>query len=374
MYDDGSFTQNVAEAYTHCDESQISFLTAKHGIQTAFGRCGSNNFTHFEWSPDGVHLLFQLTHGAHILNGEKKTITVVPTETPIAEGAWVNANILALVLQPDVGKQRERIVLYNRVASTTTVIPLDVHDVRDMASWAKDSTEILLTARDQAGERHPYRLDTATGDLVRALPWLTQPIERLNVSQEAGLVAWSTADATEIAQLDDGATLHLLPGVLRAIPNNDGRWIALETLGVPISVFNQHTWGEGTDASRARDQARHEKWVERHLDGEDQMVQPPEIQLLDRTTGHRYRITAFNGDRLQWYPSPGQYVSFMMWGIEGKQMNRNVGLVSLAERIRMLNKGDLPMGIEKVQTDSSPSVEPSDQPPSAQPPSPTHPG
>ena len=32
------------------------------------------------------------------------------------------------------------------------------------------------------------------------------------------------------------------------------------------------------------------------------------------------------------YPSKGLYLAFMMWGIEGKQLNRNVGLTSLAER------------------------------------------
>jgi len=349
MYDDGSFAQNVAEAFAECDEAQIKFLTAKHGIQTAFGRCGSNNFTHFLWSPDGIHLFFQLTHGAHVLNGEQKTITVVPTETPIADGAWLNTDIIALPLQAAEGDTRERIVLYNRTANTMQTIPISVREIRDLAPWAPNGTELVMTALDDEGLRRPFRLDTATGDIMRALPWLTQPIERLTVHHSAGLVAWSTDKATEIAKLDDGTTLHLLPGVTRAVPHPDGRWVALETLGESISVFNQRTWGEGTEASRAREQVRHEKWVDRHLDGVDKTVQPPEIHLLDRTTGHRYRITAFSGDSVQWYNAPGQYLAFMLWGIEGKQFNRNVALTSLAERIRMITKGEVPLGVERVE-------------------------
>ncbi len=286
---------------------------------------------------------------------------MVPTEAPNANGTWLNTDILALPLAPVDGMNR--VVLYNRTANTTHTIPVAVGDIRDLALWETGSTELVLTGLDEEGIRRPYRLDTATGDLLRALPWLNQPIERLSVAKKAGLVAWSTDKTTEIAQLSDGTTLHLLPGVHRAVPHEDGRWILLETLGTPISVFNQHTWGEGTEASRARDQVRHEKWIERHLDGKDEMVEPPEIHLLDRTTGKRFRITAFMGDHLQWYPAPGHYVSFMMWGIEGKQFNRNIGLTTLSERIRMIGLDQLPLGIEQVlPLTSAPANAPLDGP------------
>ena len=77
-------------------------------------------------------------------------------------------------------------------------------------------------------------------------------------------------------------------------------------------------------------------------------TRPPEIQLFDITTSARYRVTAFWGMDVQWYPAKGHYLAFIMWGIEGKQLNRNVGLTSMAERIRMIGAGQLPLGVESV--------------------------
>ena len=38
----------------------------------------------------------------------------------------------------------------------------------------------------------------------------------------------------------------------------------------------------------------------------------------------------------------------MMWGVEGKQLNRNVGLTSLAERVRMIDAEQMPLGVEAM--------------------------
>ena len=59
-------------------------------------------------------------------------------------------------------------------------------------------------------------------------------------------------------------------------------------------------------------------------------------------------MTSFWGTEVQWYPSKGNWIAFILWGIEGKQLNRNVGLTSLAERIRMLDAGQMPLGVEAV--------------------------
>jgi hypothetical protein len=51
------------------------------------------------------------------------------------------------------------------------------------------------------------------------------------------------------------------------------------------------------------------------------------------------------------------YTSFMLWGVEGKQLNRNVGLADMSERFRMLSNGDVPLGIERYTGVSSASLE-----------------
>ena len=60
------------------------------------------------------------------------------------------------------------------------------------------------------------------------------------------------------------------------------------------------------------------------------------------------RITFFQGDHFEWYQARNYFASAIMWGIEGKQLNRNVILTNLAERLRMVGKGEVPLGIEMV--------------------------
>jgi hypothetical protein len=348
MYDNGSFSQNVADAFAPCNDGEIRFLSGKHNIQTAFKRCGSNNFAHFQWAPDGLHLYFQLTHGAHIMNGEKKTITVVPTEVPAHRAGWLTKNILAVPLGPAENDTRDRVVLYNRTAHTMHTLHPSIAAPRDLQPWDDKGQVMLLTGIGQDGQRHPYLLDTATGEVERALRWLSQPIEHLHLSRENKLVAWSTAKDTEIAQVEDGKTIHLLPGITRAVIHQDGAWAALETLGAPISHFDQKAWDQSTPEQRAREEVRRDEWLARQPDWVSREAHPPEVQLLNMKDGARFRITFFYGDRVQWYPFKRPHLAFMMWGIEGKQLNRNVAFTNMGERLRMLAEGQLPTGIERV--------------------------
>jgi len=346
MYDDGSFTQNVSDAFADCAEGEIKFLTTKHNIQTAFRRCGSNKFSHFKWSPDGIHLFFQLTHGAHLMNGLEKTISVVPTESPVHNAGWLTKDILALPLQAAEGDTRDRVVIYNRAEDSMHTMHLNASAPRHLQPWNDTGTIILLTAVDAEGSRRPFTLDTASGELKRILPWLNQPIEELHANRKADVVGWSTAKDSEVARLSDGKTLHLLPGVTRAVPDPTGDWFALELLGEPISHFDQKAWGQGTEEQRARNEARRDEWISRQPEWVSKEVPPPEIHLLNTKDGGRYRITAFYGDRVQWYPAKPLHLAFMMWGIEGKQLNRNVAFSDMRERVRMVTKGETPIGVE----------------------------
>jgi hypothetical protein len=183
----------------------------------------------------------------------------------------------------------------------------------------------------------------------RALPWLDQTISRLDISEMADMVAWSTETDTELVRLSTGESLHLFEAVSRAVPHDSGRWIILETEGAEISNFNQRTWNELSPKARERELARQKKWEARQPEWVELTARPPEIQLFDINSGKRYRITSFRGDEVQWYPHKGHYIAFMMWGIEGKQLNRNIGLTPLEERIRMVDADQIPMGVEVVQ-------------------------
>ena len=353
MYGEADFSQNVYDSFADCNDAEIKRLAMAHNIQTAFGRCGSNRFSHFTWSPDGVHLYFQLTHGAHILNGNEKTITTVPTEGPTDGSAWIDKDTLAIPLPPAEGTTEELIAIYNHAELTIDHKPIPVGSPQDLVGFA-DGTAILFTALDAAEVRRPYTLNLETGAVERALPWLDQHVVRLNINEKSNMVAWSTKTDTELVKLDTGESLHLFSGVTRAVPHDDGRWVILETDGAEISHFDQRTWNELSPKARQRELARQEKWAERQPDWVEMTTKPPEIQLFDNTSGHRTRITAFWGNEVEWYPHKGHYIAFMMWGIESKQLNRNVGLTPLAERIRMLNAGQIPLGVEKVEMTEAP--------------------
>ena len=124
--------------------------------------------------------------------------------------------------------------------------------------------------------------------------------------------------------------------------------MALETMGAAISHFDQKAWDQGTPEQRAREEARRDEWLARQPDWVSKEAHPPEVQLLNMKTGSRHKITSFYGDRVQWYPFKRPHLAFMMWGIEGKQLNRNIAFTNMGERLRMLSDGQVPLGIEPV--------------------------
>ena len=100
IYGESTFSQNVAEAYAECNAGEITFLTGKHALNTAFKPCGSNKFAAATFAPDGLLLYFQLTHGGHILVMETGDIETIPTETPVGNATWIRDNYLVIPLGP----------------------------------------------------------------------------------------------------------------------------------------------------------------------------------------------------------------------------------------------------------------------------------
>ncbi|NOY26488.1 MAG: hypothetical protein GXP62_11500, partial [Oligoflexia bacterium] len=346
IYGGQTFTQTVAQAYADCNESEIRFLAGKEGIQTAFANCGSNHFANISWSPSGRYLYFQLTHGGHVMDGEDKTIITVPTEMPIANAAWLGDDLLAVPLGPaqDATSPTDRIILFNRSAKTLNEINVPLQEIRDLQAGADDS-HLILTGLDDQGLRKAVIADTRTGDLSPALPWLDQldaAHGRLVVSQKAGLVGLADAQGGTLLRLD-GTELATLPGAHRVIPHPEGRYVAIELDGAPVSPFDMRSWDELSETARKRELARQEKWLANQPDWLTKEITPPEIQIIDLKKGARYRVTAFWGDHFQWYEARNYYVSFVLFGIEGKQLNANVGLTNLHERLRMLDKGETPL-------------------------------
>ena len=361
FYSDATFTDNVAVAYASCDDKEIGFLAAKHGIQLAFDACGSNKFSGIDWSPDGQVLSFSLTHGSHLLDADTMQIEVMPTETPLASTAWIRDGLLAIPLPPteaagDAGPLR--IAYYDRAARTIDYVemPTGYTDPRDLQPAAATGDGVALSLIGPDGLRRPFGFDRNTGSLDRILPFLDQPVDRFSLAPAADLVAWSSADSTELMRTSTGESLHVFAGVTRGIPHREGRYVALEVLGEPISLFDQRTWNELSPEARERELRRKEKWLETLPEWAPREAQPPEIHVVDLSKNERYRITAFFGDHFEWYAPRNYWLSFILWGIEGKQLHRNVAVTDIAERLRMLDKEETPMGVERLTLDGQPAT------------------
>ncbi len=363
LYGEATFTDNVAKAYAECNDGEIKFLTSKHNLRLAFRPCGSNKFAATAWSPDGTLLYFQLTHGGHILIGDEKRIETIDIETPIGRPAWLRDHVLVLPLPPEgiseVGelgeavarKTREagkpaRFAIYDRGARTVYTVDVpEVQLVQDLAATGKGD-EVIFTAVGADGARGAYTFDPATRTLAPALPAVVGPIDRLSWDLRSGLAAVTQGDVTRLFRAADGSEVKVFPGVRRAIPHPDGRYIALEVDGAPISMFDQTTWREVDPEQRAREQARRDQWLEGLPEWAPRELTPPELHIYDLQLDQRWRITAFYGDHFEWLQPQPYWASFIVWGIEGKQVHRNVVFTDLREKLRMAAMGNAPYGVE----------------------------
>lgn len=346
LYTQSTFSENVYNAYEECSASEIRFLTSKHNIQTAFEPCGSNNFVHYSWAPDGVQLYFQLPMSAHIMNGNDKTIGTMPTAMPTADVAWLSREFMVLPTQPE-GSATPELVLFDRVQASMQTLPLDVEAPRDlMPTGATDG--VLFTAEDQ-GVRNIYSADFTTREVRREFEFVKGSVDTFTFEPAVGQLVVGQGDLVQVFQAD-GTPLETFAGAHRGSVHAEGQYIALETKGQPISPFDQRTWNELSDSARERELRRMEEWLDNQPEWVTKEVHPPVLDMFDRSSESRYRFTSFYGDRFQWYPNNPQlmYASFVIWGLEGKEMNRNVALTQLFERLRMASKGEIPMGMERV--------------------------
>ena len=62
----------------------------------------------------------------------------------------------------------------------------------------------------------------------------------------------------------------------------------------------------------------------------------------------RTRITAYYGKQFEWLPREDYWCSMLLWGAEGKQLHANVGYLNIRERLRMLDAGETPYGMERL--------------------------
>lgn len=354
---ESSFSDAVEASYAECSAPEIRFLAAKHGIQTAFENCGSNNFVHFAWSPDGLRLYFQLPLAGHVMNAEDKTIGALPTEQPIGNAVWLASDLLSLPLGPAKDQTTARVVLYNLAQASLETLDLGLEKPLILAPMGRRD-QVLLVAEHDDGSHRFHSADFTNRTVSPAFPWWSGTLESFTYTPELdavligvdGQVTWYTGET--------GAVVATLEDAHRAVLHPDGRYLAIETLGEAISPFDQRAWGELSEDARERELRRQEEWLARQPDWVPKEVQPPVIDIVDREVDQRWRFTSFYGDHFQWYtasPDPMRHASFMLWGVEGKELNKNVALTDLSERLRYAAGGTMPMGLKRLGGPEAPT-------------------
>lgn len=372
---EGRLSDNVGEAFASCNASEIRFIAAKHNVQMAFALCGSNRFAAFDWSPDGKRIYFQLVLSANIMEATRpdKRTSVMPIPAPSGNATWLGDHRLVV---PVVGDKEAPDVLRMAVyavpapateAGTATMGQVSLHALPGFASVDQltpgDDDHVDFVGRTtKGGPGAVYTFDVTTGETAPAFPWLEGPVDTFTYTPEAHAVAIGVGDHVTLYDSATGAVRGAWDDARRGVLHPDGRWLALEYEGAPVSVFHQRNWDEVSDQARKREQARAAAFAERLPDEVQTTVRPPSLSLVDTSSGRRMAVTAFQGDHFAWYPGGPTWGTFFTWGFESKQFKRNVGVVNLAPHLEALATGASRYGMEDFVSPSTGASAPTPAP------------
>ncbi|MBN2800072.1 MAG: hypothetical protein JXX28_13085 [Deltaproteobacteria bacterium] len=345
-----SFEQNVAQVFAPCNDAEIRYLAGKHNFQTAFEPCGSNNFHRFSWSPDGTHLYFGFTMSHHIMDvgAPDKRVITVPASLPAGEVAWLNAQQIAIPVPPPHGQEADpyKISVFDQEA--LTVFDRVIPEVRELDHLTVgDSAREVLFSGVKDGVRSVYRVQLDQGEVSPAWPWLQGPIDNFTYTPQQGAVAVGRGETVTLYQAPGGEELGVWTGVTRGELAPEGRWLALEFDGPPVSVFFQRHWDELSEKARERELRRAKEYEKTLPKGTLTEVRPPSISLVDLESRQQWYFDSFQGDQFQWYQGAPSFFSVRLWGFEDKQLKPNVVLGSFGDRIVSMERGELPMGVHR---------------------------
>ena len=350
----GTFSEHVGEAFEECNPAEIRFLAGKHNFMTAFEPCGSNNLVHYAWSPDGTHLYFQLTMTARIMDAEadNKANFPLPIETPTGAATWLTNTRIAVPQGPLEEGGAERVVVFD--LDSRQLIESDLPGVFGATDLQRGDSpsEIFFTASPTPeAERRIYQLDLDTGSVTPAFDFVEGPVESFTYTPDQhAIVVGSRGEVWHYDRTASALQNHWTG--LRGALHPEGRWMMLEDEGEEVSIFYQRSWDELSENARRRELSRAERFEERLPEWYPRSVKPPGLSIIDLQSGERWMFTGFQGTQFQWYDAMDYYASIVLWGFEGKELNRNVLLGNLADRLRSIERGEEMLGVKRWQVHS----------------------
>jgi hypothetical protein len=346
-----SLKENAGLAFAPCNAAEIRFLAGKHNLSPAFDYCGGNTFGDFSWSPDGERLYFSLPLTHHVMHAahEQKPVITIPTLLPTGTAGWVTATRIAMPLPPANPGEPTRIAVFDVEQRNLIERPLPgLLDPSELVRGDAPNEVLFTAAREGSKERHVYRLDLDDGAVKPAFDWLTWAVDTFTWAPGPRLLAVGVGE-TVTAYAADGTKIDAWTPALRGSVDPTGGWVMLEHSGDPISNFNQRTWDEVSEGARAREIERTKAYEATLPDTYQRTTRPPTLSLAQITTGARWGIDAFYGDSFQWYEAAHTYGSFILWGFESKQLNSNVLLGTMVDRMASIERGEKMMGIYPME-------------------------
>ena len=332
--DSTTLFQDVGMSFEACNDAEIRWMNRKHDLMPVLRLCSSNHVAHFAWNPAGTHVYFDLTLTGNVLDASQdhKPLATLPIDQPTGHPAWLNDQRIAVPIAPNPKDRqgRERIALYDISQYVLELKPVaGVSGITDL-SRGEDPSTLYLTAADEAGTRRIYRYSLDDGSLERAFPFV-DAVETFTYTARAGVLAVGHGGTVTLYDRE-GTVKGTWPG-RRGVVHPDGTWLALERDGQEVSVFYQRAWDEMTRRERELAEQKASRLAERFPDWYPKTVALPTLAFVHLPSGNEGEIRSFYGTRFQWYENTPYWGSFVLWGYEGKQLNRNIMLGDLRVRL-----------------------------------------
>jgi hypothetical protein len=309
--DEPTFSEAVKAVYKACDADELKLRAGAKGMQLAFAACGSNNFSWFKWSPDGLTLYYQANQGAWVRRdtGENYPLRIgMPRSNP----AWLNGEMLAYA-----DSDGRKIGVYQIRSHVLNLIELDVVNPEQLHKGIADDEVLFLASDLPDGNKEVYRFFANTGETEKAFPWLSAGLETFTYTPEQDIVCYRefSAEDVQCRKGRDGADVVEVKGRKRGSLSADGRYLLTEGDGAPVPMYSDD------EAGRARAAAAPD-----YLPKE---IIPPSFWIRDMETGKEVLWEGVHGRKFQWYQPAPYFGSFLLWGFDGIETNMNVSLVDL---------------------------------------------
>jgi len=303
-----TFREAVSAVYTPCDKADTKLRAAEKGMQLVFEPCGSNNFFHFAWNPQGTSLYYQTNQGPWVFKdtGENYPLRI---GKPKSNAVWLDNETIAF---PDEsGRQIGVYEVATHVLRLLEIVPVEPSEL----VRGRDKGQVFFLGADvPGGVQDIYALQVETGHVERAFDWLRGGVDSFSYQAPVDILCYREIGVMDVTCVrgNDGRAIHTARDRTRGAVSVDGRYLVTE--------------GEGEAVPTFPDAAEKGTKIPDYLPRE---IRPPALWILDLETGEEFLWKGVHGIQFGWYEPTPYFASFVIWGTDNESSNQNISLVDL---------------------------------------------